>query len=421
MILLVLIVLNGVFSMSEIALVSARKTRLEAEAVRGDARAKAAPAMASAPNRFLSTVQIGITLIGILTGIYSGENITGDLEAILATVPFLKHNSHGFAVAGVVIIVTFFSLVLGELVPKRIGLAFPEPIAKMVAIPMRTVSWITAPFIWMLTASTEALLKVMRIKPRSGGGVTEDEIRAMVQEGAEGGEVQAMEQEIVDRMFTLGDRNVRSLMTHRRDLVYLDLNADPTTVRGIISRDMHGVYPVIDADPEKVVGVVTLKDLFTHLEDPEPALGRILRDPPWLPEGLSAYEALRRFKRTGQRYGLVTDEFGEAQGLVTLNDILEALVGDVGEFHGGEFALTRREDGSWLVDGHYPLHELLVRLGQPGLARDVEADTIGGLFLYQTGRIPVTGEKLRWMIFDLEVVDMDGVRIDKLLVSPVKD
>jgi len=421
LILLLLFLLNGIFSMSEIALVSARKSRLEREAVRGDSRAKAALALANAPNRFLSTVQIGITLIGILTGIYSGENITEDLKAYLVRIPPLAPYAHSLGVAGVVIAVTFFSLILGELVPKRIGMAFPEPIAKLVAVPMRIVSVVTAPFIWLLTAATEGLLKLLRIKPEPGGGVTEDEIRAMVQEGTEGGEVQAIEQDIVDRVFALGDRKVRSLMTHRRDLVALDLHADAASVRSIVANEMHGVYPVIDGDPDKVVGVVTLKDLFTHADGPTPGLGRVLRDPPWLPESLSAYEALKRFKRTGQRYGLVTDEFGEVQGLVTLNDILEALVGDVSEFHAGEFTLTPREDGSWLVDGQYPLHELLVRLGQPGLARDLEVDTLGGLFLYQTGHVPVTGDKLRWMVFDLEIVDMDGVRIDKLLVRPVQD
>lgn len=420
-ILLVLFLLNGIFSMSEIALVSARKTRLEQEALRGDLRAQAALALANAPNRFMSTVQIGITLIGILTGIYSGENITQDLEAWLLDIPLLSPYAHSLAVAGVVIAVTFFSLILGELVPKRIGLTYPEPIAKLVAFPMRVVSIVTAPFIWLLTTTTDLLLGLLRIRPKPGGGVTEEEIRAMVQEGTEGGEVQAIEQDIVDRVFTLGDRRVSSLMTHRRDLVTIGVHADAEAVRNIVSAEMHMVYPVVEEVQGRMVGVVTLKELFARVNEPSFSLERIMRQPPYIPETLSAYKALERFKRSDQRYGFVTDEFGEVQGIITFNDILEALVGDVGELHAQDFTLREREDGSWLVDGQYPLHELLVRLGEPGLAREVSVDTIGGLFLYQTGHVPKAGDSLRWMLLDIEVVDMDGARLDKLIVRKRAD
>jgi len=420
-ILLVLFLVNGVFSMSEIALVSARKTRLEHEAMRGDLRARAALALVNSPNRFLSTVQIGITLIGILTGIYSGENITEDLEAKLLRLPLLAPYAHTLAVTGVVIAVTFFSLILGELVPKRIGLTYPEPIAKLVALPMRFVSIVTAPFIWLLTTTTELLLRVLRIRPKPGGGVTEAEIRAMVQEGTEGGEVLAIEQDIVDRVFTLGDRKVSSLMTHRHDLSLLDVASSAETIRAAVMGEMHAVYPVVEGSMDHVTGIVTLKDLFKHLNEGDFSLKRITRQPPYLNESLSAYKALERFKRSHERYALVTDEHGTVQGIITINDILEALVGDVSEFHADEYTLVERQDGSWLVDGQYPLHELLVRLGEPGLARDVDVDTIGGLFLYQAGRIPKAGDTLRWMLFDIEVADMDGVRIDKLLLRRSED
>ncbi|MFT3885910.1 MAG: hemolysin family protein [Flavobacteriales bacterium] len=416
LILFLLFLLNGVFSMSEIALVSARKTRLQHDADRGDARAKAALALANTPNHFLSTVQIGITLIGILTGIYSGENITEDLKAVLLDVPLLAPYAHTLAVVGVVMAVTFFSLILGELVPKRIGLTYPEPIAKLMALPMRIISIATAPFIWLLTTTTELLLKVLRIRPRPGGGVTEDEIRAMVQEGTEGGEVQAIEQDIVERVFTLGDRKVRSLMTHRQDLVMLDINATAEEVRTIVTNEMHSIYPVAGNGKNDVMGTVTLRDLFIHVNDADFRLAAFMSAPIYLVQHVSAYKALDRFKRSETRYGLVTDEFGAVQGIVTLNDILEALVGDVSEFHGDEFQLMQRQDGSWLVDGQYPLHELLGRLGEPGLARDVEVDTIGGLFLYQHGHVPHPGEMLQWVCFEIEVVDMDGARIDKVIV-----
>ncbi|MBS1581207.1 MAG: HlyC/CorC family transporter [Bacteroidetes bacterium] len=415
--LLLLFLLNGLFSMSEIALVSSRKARLEGEAARGDMRAQAALALINAPNRLLSTVQIGITLIGILTGIYSGEHITEDLKALLLRMPALAPYAHSLAVAGVVVAVTFFSLILGELVPKRIGLTYPEPIAKLMALPMRILSLATAPFIWLLTLTTEGLLKLFGVRPRPGGGVTEEEIRAMVQEGTEGGEVLAIEQDIVGRVFSLGDRRVSSLMTHRRDLVTLPLDATADEVRETVLREMHSVYPVVKDAPDEVLGVVSLKALFTGIGAPDFALARLMQPPAYVVEHLPAYKALERFKRSEQRYGLVTDEFGVVQGILTINDILEALVGDVNDFHASEFSLVERSDGSWLVDGQFPLHELLVRLGEPALARDVDVDTIGGLFLYQHGNIPKAGDTLTWMRFTIEVVDMDGARIDKVIVK----
>lgn len=420
-ILLALILLNGLFSMSEIALVSARKTRLENDAKKGDSNAKAALELANSPNRFLSTVQIGITLIGILTGIYSGENITEDLKVVLRQYPALAPYANSLAVTCVVVLVTFFTLILGELVPKRIGLTYPEPIAKMMAVPMRTISVVTAPFIWLLTSTTDLLLRVLRIRSKPGGGVTEEEIRAMVQQGTAGGEVQAMEQNIVERVFSLGDRKVSSLMTHRQELVTLDINDTAAEWRNTMLADMHSVYPVVDGSLDEMLGVVTLKDLVAQGQEPGFHIRNILQQPQYLVEGLSAYKALDRFKQGATRYGLVTDEFGSVEGIVTINDILEALVGDVSEFHATEFTLVERADGSLLVDGQYPLHELLGRLGEQGLARDIEVNTIGGLYLYLSGSIPKAGDRITWMQFDIEVVDMDAARIDKVIIRRIGD
>jgi putative hemolysin len=417
LILLLLILLNGVFSMSEIALVSARKNRLEADAQRGDPRAKAALQLANDPSRFLSTVQIGITLIGVLTGIYSGENITSDLQSVIAGFPALAPYAHSLAVTGVVITITFFSLVLGELVPKRIGLSMPEPIAKLVALPMRGVSIVTAPFIWLLTTVSDGLLRVLRIKPKPGGGVTEDEIRAMVQEGTEGGAVAEIEQDIVERVFTLGDRKVSSLMTYRRDVRVLRVTDGAHTIRQLLREEVHGYYPVVEETLDDVVGVVTLQKLLHNMDATDLDLLELMDPPVYIHEDMAAYKALEQFKTNGQGYALVADELGATTGVVTISDILQALVGDVSDFHRDEYQLVQRTDGTWLVDGHYPLHDLLVRLDRSELVRDVDADTVAGLVLQQTGRIPAVGERVTWMGMTIEVADMDGARIDKLLVD----
>ncbi len=417
LILLLLILLNGIFSMSEIALVSARKSRLEADAQRGDMRARAALELANDPSRFLSTVQIGITLIGVLTGIYSGENITSDLQAVIEGIPTLVPYAHSLAVTGVVISITFFSLVLGELVPKRIGLSMPEPIAKMMALPMKGVSIVTAPFIWLLTVVSDGLLRLLRITHEPGGGVTEEEIRAMVQEGTDGGVVAEIEQDIVERVFTLGDRKVSSLMTYRRDVSVLKVSDDPAAIRRILREEVHGFYPVVEDSLDDVVGVVALQKLLLHMDDANMELRLLMEPPVFVHEDMAAYKALERFKTNGLGYALVADELGATSGVVTISDILQALVGDVSDFHRDEYTLVHRPDGSWLVDGHYPLHDLLVRLDRSELVRDVDADTIAGLILQQTGHIPTSGERVTWMDMTIEVVDMDGARIDKVIVG----
>lgn len=413
-----LILLNGLFSMSEIALVSARKSRLEGDGQRGDLRARAALKLMDDPGRFLSTVQIGITLIGILTGLYSGENLTEDLETIVRRVDLLAAYAHPLAVTGVVIAITFFSLLLGELVPKRIGLTLPEPIAKAVALPMRGFALIAAPFIWLLTTTSDALLKLFGVRSKPGGGVTEEEIRAMVQEGAEGGAVAEIEQDIVERVFTLGDRKVSSLMTYRRDVITLPADADGAHLNRVLRTDVHWFYPVVIEGLDDVVGVVSLTALIPHLHEEKPDLSALMEPPFFVHEDMPAYRALEQFKEKGKAFALVADELGATSGVVAMSDILQALVGDVSDFHGEEYTLIHRPDGSWLVDGHYPLHDLLVRLDRARLVRDVEADTVAGLVLHITGRIPNTGERFNWSGLGIEVADMDGARIDKVIISP---
>ncbi|MBF6607693.1 MAG: HlyC/CorC family transporter, partial [Flavobacterium sp.] len=359
LIILFLILLNGVFSMSEIALISARKNRLENSARKGNPSAKVALDLANSPNKFLSTVQIGITLIGILTGIFSGNKITADVKAFVESIDILRPYADSLSVTIVVVILTFFSLVLGELLPKRIGLTYPEKIAKTFAVPMKWISVATAPFIWLLTISTEFMLKILMVKPSADGKVTEEEIKAIIREGTEGGEVQEIEQDIVERVFHIGDRKVNSLMTHRKSVAFLPLSADKNQVRELMLRELHSVYPVYNENHDDVVGVVNLKGIFAHFEEEDFKLSSIMTDAPFIMEQTTAYKALQNFKDSGVHYAFVSDEYGVFQGIITLNDILEALVGDASDFYKEDFQLIAREDGTWLVDGHYSLHDFL--------------------------------------------------------------
>ena len=402
--------------MSEIALISARKNRLENAAKKGNASAKAALDLANAPNKFLSTVQIGITLIGILTGIFSGNKITSDVKMFYEGFEVFKPYADSLSVGTVVLILTFFSMVLGELLPKRIGLTYPEKIAKSVALPMKFISVITAPFIWLLTVSTEALLKILMIKPSTDGKITEEEIKAIIKEGTEGGEVQEIEQDIVERVFHIGDRKVNSLMTHRKSVVFLPLNADNVLVKELIIKELHSVYPVYGNNYDDIVGVVNLKNIFANFENGNFNLAEIMTEAPFMMEQTTAYKALENFKKSGIHYAFVSDEYGVFQGIITLNDILEALVGDASDFYKEDFKLVEREDGSWLVDGHYSLHDFLTYFELDELINDYEVTTVSGLIMTELSFIPKEGQKLIWNQFELEVIDMDGVKIDKVLV-----
>jgi putative hemolysin len=407
--------------MSEIALISARKNRLELAAKKGNASAKAALDLANSPNKFLSTVQIGITLIGILTGLYSGDKITTDVQTFIAGFEILKPYANSIGVGIVVVILTFFSLVLGELLPKRIGLNHPEAIAKAVAVPMKFVSIATAPFIWLLTHSTDGILNLLNIKPTADGKVTEEEIKAIIKEGTEGGEVQEIEQDIVERVFHIGDRKVNSLMTHRKSVVFIPLNSTKEQVRDLMLKELHSIYPVYGENYDDIVGVVNLKNIFSHFENKNFSLKSIITEAPYIMEQTTAYKALENFKKSGIHYAFVSDEYGDFQGIITLNDILEALVGDASEFYKDDFQLVEREDGSWLVDGHYSLHDFLTYFELDDLINDYEVTTLSGLIMTELSHIPKPGEKLIWQRFELEVIDMDGVMIDKVLVKSLKD
>jgi len=415
-ILFLLILINGFFSMAEIALVSSRKPRLEAQANKGDLRAKLALQLAQKPDSFLSTVQIGITIIGIFTGILSGKRIVDDVEAFLMKQQPISAFANELATAVVVIAVTFFSLVFGELVPKRLGLSNPEGIAKSVAGPMLLVSKFMHPFVWLLSRTSNVILKVFMVKTDESQ-VTEEEIKAIINEGTEHGAIEETEQEIIQRVFHLGDRNVTSLMTHRSDIIWFDLNDSENSIREKILKEPHSVYPVCDKSIDNIKGIVSIKDMYTTPDDIP--FKDVMNNPLFVPETISPYQLLEKFKQSKIHTSFVVDEYGSLLGLVTLNDILEAIVGDLPELDLQDYEIKMREDGSYLVDAQIPFYDFLSHFEKADWMGegDQEFDTLAGFILQQLERIPVTGDQFEWKGFSFEILDMDGRRIDKVQVT----
>ena len=406
--------------MAEIALVSARKARLEAQANKGDKRAKEALELANHPDTFLSTVQIGITLIGILTGILSGEQLKSDFVAFLNRFDSIADYSNGIATAIIVIIITYFSMVLGELVPKRLGLARPEAIAKFMARPMHILSRITHPFIWLLSNSTYVIVKLFKIKTKDNQ-VTEEEIKAIISEGTEQGTIEEAEQEIIERVFHLGDRTITSLMTHRSDLIWFELNDNEAAIKEKILQEPHSVYPICDGQIDNIKGVVSIKDLY--VTDDLTLFKDIMQPPLYVPENNTAYQVLEKYKQSKIHSCFIIDEYGSLLGMITLNDILEAIIGDIPEQHIDDYEIVEREDGSYLVDAQIPFYDFLSRFDKTEWMNEGEQefDTLAGFILHQLKRIPKTGDKLEWEGFSLEIIDMDAQRIDKVLVNVSKE
>lgn len=421
LILLFLFVLNGVFVMAEIALVSARKSKLDMDAQRGDNASGLALANANNPSRILSTIQIVITLIGILTGVYSSDEITQNMETLVVSFGIDPSYSHTVALTLVVIVVTFISILIGELVPKRIGLINPEGISRTMIRPLLLLTKLTYPFTWALTRTGDILLRILRIKPSADSKVTEEEIKAMVQEGTEDGEVQEIEQDIVERVFHLGDRKISSLMTHHSDLVWLDTHDSTEEMRKKMRDELHSVYPLCEDDLDNVIGVIFIKDLFLeNICDDSFDIKDQLKPAQFVLETLTAYETLEIFKQNKIHYGLVVDEYGSTVGMVTLNDILEALVGDFNEPNPDEPQIIRRDDGSWLADGQMSFYEFAYEFEIQGFDKGkVKFDTLAGLAMSILRHIPLPGEKFTWLNFEFEIVDLDGNRIDKLIIKRI--
>ena len=422
LLILVLIVANGVFSGSEIAIVSARRVRLEQMANQGNRRAAVALRLATSPNDLLSTVQIGITLIGILSGAVGGATLSGRLKPLIDAIPPLRPWSEPLSFALVVSAITYLSLVIGELVPKRIALNNPEAIACAVARPMRWLSRWGAPLVHLLGSSTDALLRLLGVPIETEPDLTEEEIRALIRQGAEAGVLEEAEHEMVQRVFHLADRPVRAIMTPRTEIDWLDLEESDDSQLAEVLASGHSRLPVGRGQLDDCVGIVRSHALLAaHLEQDTVEISALLEKPLYITETAGTLAVIGQFRENGVEIALVTDEYGGIEGLVTLTDLMEAIVGDLpGGEQEQEPAIRRREDGSWLIDAALPLEtlrELLERELLPG--EDVGGfHTLAGFLLHRFGRVPSAGDHFRWDGWRFEVVDMDGHRIDKVLISP---
>ncbi|MBR1963296.1 MAG: HlyC/CorC family transporter [Muribaculaceae bacterium] len=416
-IILLLILLNGVFAMSEIAIISARKHVLEKKSKGGHKGAATALKLATDPDLFLSTIQIGITLIGILTGIFSGEALGGHLAKLFVEWGTPMAVALPVAKILVVAVVTYLTLVFGELVPKRIGMASADGVAQFMARPVYWLSVVAKPFVWLLAKSTSWLVSLCGIKG-DGAKITEEEIKSIIQEGTEHGEVTKVEQDIMERVLLMGDLKVGSIMTHRADVAYIDVSADVEAIRAVFRTDLHDNYPVVNSSLDDVVGVITLKELILHLNDSNFDLQSLMMPIQAVYEDMSIYDCLEKLMAEHHAgFALVYDEFGECQGVITLRDIFEGLVGVVNADEEDPQIVARADGNSWLVDGQCSFYDFLVYFDMEDVSDATDYNIIGALILSRLGRFPETGEKITWNDFTLEVVDMDGVRIDKVLVT----
>ncbi len=416
-ILLLLIFINALFVMSEIALISARRTRMETLANKGDEKAKQALILIDNPEKFLSTAQIGITLIAILTGVYSGEKFGKELLPVIENIAFLKQYAQAISTTIVVVIVTFLSIIFGELIPKKLGLIQSEKISRLVAGPMNFISSIVYPFVWFLSGITNLIFKLLNIKKPSDNAVTEEEIKAMISEGSEHGSIDEDEKEIIERVFHLGDRNITSLMTHRTEIIWLDIKDTVKEVAGKLNEISFNTYPVCDGTIDEIKGLVYVKDLLKAT--PDTTLEKIMRPALFVPENNKAYQLLEKIKQSKLHTCFIVNEYGTLEGMITLNDIMEAIVGDVPDADQEEYEIIKREDGSFLVDALIQFYDFLSYFDRAAWMNtgEHEFDTLAGFVLHQLEHIPKTGERFEWKDFKFEIIDIDGQRIDKIIVN----
>ncbi|MCA9972140.1 MAG: HlyC/CorC family transporter [Anaerolineales bacterium] len=417
---LFLMLLNGVFAMSEIAIVSSRRVRLQQQAQQGSRGAHTALELAEEPNRFLATVQVGITLVGIFAGAYGGATLAQELAPLLVDVPLIGRYSSGISLVLVVSGVTYLSVLIGELVPKRLALQNPERIATLVAGPMQLLSRLATPIVRLMSVSTDAVLRLLRVPQTVDTAVSEEEIRVMVRESAQAGVIEEAERDIVEQVFRFGDKRLEALMTPRTEIVWLDINEPEADVRRTIEESTHTRFIVCDGELDQVVGIVHAKTLLARSLAGAPLdLNAAMQEPLYLPQTMLALNALERFKQTGAHLALLVDEFGGIEGLVTLINILEALVGDIPTPEEMEMPpIVQREDGSWLVDGLFLIDEFKELIDIATLPSPGSYQTLGGFMILMLGRMPMTGDAFDWHGYRFEVVDMDGNRVDKVLVQP---
>jgi putative hemolysin len=416
-ILLLLIIFNGLIVMSEIALVSARKGRLESMANKGDTKAKIALALTENPEKFLSTATIFITLIAILTGVYSGEKFSGDLKPYVEKIEIFRPYANTISTILIVIVVTLLSILFGELIPKRLGMLRAEKIARLVAGPMNFLSTVTHPIVWFLTKINNFFFVIFNIKKSSDSAVTEEEIKAMISEGSEHGTIEEEEKEIIERVFHLGDRNITSLMTHRTDIAWFDDKETVQQVKDKMDEVIYSSYPVCEDTVDNIKGIISVKDLLKA--SPNALLKDIAKPAMFVPENNTAYQLLEKFKATKIHSCFIVNEYGTLEGMITLNDILEAIVGDVPQTGQEEYEIVEREDGTYLIDAQIPFYDFLTRFDKTDWMNEAEHDfdTLAGFVLHELEHIPKTGETFTWRGFSFEIIDMDGQRIDKLLLK----
>ncbi|HEX2210666.1 MAG TPA: hemolysin family protein [Longimicrobium sp.] len=425
LVVLLLLVANGVFAMSEIAVVSARKTRLQQRAEAGDAAARRALNLAEHPERFLATVQVGITLVGTLAGAFGGAAIAEPLAEWLKQFPSVAEYARPLALGIVVLGITYMSLIVGELVPKQIGLNHPEKIAAVMAGPMNMVSRVARPLVWLLTTSTQLVLRLLRIRKPDEAPITEAEIAVLLEQGTQAGVFEEEEQDLVERVFWLGDQRVVSLMTPRHRIVWLDVTASPEEHRRAMVEHRYSRYLVCEGALDHVLGMVEVKDLWAaelsgeRVED----VRTLLKQPLFIPESTRALRVLEQFRETGTHLALVVNEYGGTEGIVTLNDVLEEFAGEMGK--GGvppAPPVVRREDGSLLVDASLSMDEFREILDLEDRRHEYrEYRTLGGFVFTTLGHVPRPGEHFTSNGYRVEVVDMDGNRVDKVLVAPIPD
>jgi putative hemolysin len=424
-ILLITMIINGIFAMTEIALVSARRARLQQRADRGDRGAAAAIELMEKPNRFLSTVQIGITLVGIFSGAFGAAQFAGPLGDLMARIGIPERIAEEIAFALLVLLITYLTLIIGELLPKRIALNAPEAVASMVAIPMRLLSRITKPIVGILSASTELGMLLLRIKPSKEPAVTEEEIKILIEQGRDIGVIEEVEREMVSGIFRLGDRRVDALMTPRMEMAWIDINAPVDEVWAYLINTPHSRIPIADGDLDNISGYIQIRDLLGKSpKDPDFDLKKYIKEPIYVPENMAALKALDNIQTSGVHLAVVVDEFGGITGIVTDYDILESIVGEIPEDGEDRDQLAvQREDGSWLFDGLIVIDQLKEILEISYMLGEERAayQTLSGFVMSQLGRIPKTGAKFTYEDYEFEVVDMDGRRVDRVLVSQIKD
>lgn len=419
----VLLIANGVLALAELAVVSSRKARLKQQANKGNENARKALELANNPAEFLSTVQVGITLVGILAGVFGGATITEELAVVLSKILWLQPYSEAVAVGIVVVMITYLSLVVGELVPKRLALNNPERAASLLASPMQALSHLMRPAVRFLNASTGVVLRLLGVSPSTEPPITKEEIKILIEQGTQVGVIEEEEQEMIKSVLRMGNQTVGALMTPRTQLVWLDIKDTPQEIGQKITQIEYSIYPVREGDEENIVGVVYAKDLLAQVIAGQPLdLKSAMKLPLLVPESTLALDLLELFKQQGIRAAIVIDEYGSVQGMVAHDDVLEAIVGDISTTGKPEEPeIYQRQDGSWLLDGLLPVEKLkeICNIETLPAEEQVNYQTVGGFIMSQLGSIPAAGSQFKWGRYRFEVMDMDGRRVDKVLVTPL--